>query len=109
MRCSKCGTESPDTERFCPVCGHKLQSERPNAPETPTTENAGPRPADEPRRLLDFQGWTTPRRGLGRYLEACLYAVILVAGVTYCLLSGRTWPLYPLIAGLALVAWLRRL
>lgn len=60
-------------------------------------------------RLLDFQGWTSPLRGLGPYVEACLYAGILAVAVASCLLTGVLWPLYPLLALLAVVAWLRRL
>jgi len=108
MRCSKCGAESPDNTRFCPVCGNKLQSDWAAGSDSPDLDNAGPRPENAPRHLLDFQGWAKPRR-VGRYLEASLYAVVLLAGVTYSLVSGRTWVLYPLIAVLALAAWLRRL
>ncbi|KHK03071.1 zinc ribbon domain-containing protein [Desulfovibrio sp. TomC] len=60
-------------------------------------------------RLLDFQGWTSPLRGLGPYVEACLYAGVLAVAVTACLLTGVLWPLYPLLALLAAAAWLRRL
>jgi hypothetical protein len=60
-------------------------------------------------RLLDFQGWSSPLRGLGPYLEACLYGGLLAAGVGVCLLTGVLWPLYPLLAVLAVAAWLRRL
>lgn len=106
MRCNKCGEENPDAARFCTVCGHKLQSDHhpgaespeSSAPETPST-----------RPLLDFQGWTRPGRGLGPYLEACIYAVILIGAVVWCLADQITWPLYPILAILALVAWLRRL
>ena len=70
-------------------------------------------PQDEASRqashLLDFQGWTSPLRGLGPYLEACLYAGVLAVAVVVCLALGVLWPLYPLLAVLALVAGLRRL
>jgi len=108
MRCNKCGAEAPDSDRFCPVCGHKLQSGHAGEASSPETdENAQVSP--DTHRLLDFQGWTRPGRGSGRYVEACLYAVILLAGVVWCLKNDLTWPLYPLIAVLALTAWLRRL
>lgn len=106
MRCSKCGTPNPDAARFCSVCGHKLQSDRQPAAETPEADPASPASSRPP---LTFQGWTSPGRGSGRYLEACLYAVILMAGVIWCLYHHITWPLYPLLAALALVAWWRRL
>ncbi len=109
MQCVKCGAENPDTERFCGVCGHKLQSGR-----QPGAEGAGQGggeggAAGQSRRLLDFQGWAGSERGFGPYIEASAYAVVLVAGVAWCLAAGVLWPLYPLIAVLALVAWLRRL
>lgn len=108
MRCNKCGAESPDRIRFCPVCGHKLQSEREAHEDAPGTPDAdGPaRPAS---RLLDFQGWARPSRGSGRYVEACLYAALLGGGVAWCLYAGLLWPLYPLVAVCGLAAWLRRL
>ncbi len=108
MRCNKCGTQSPDTVRFCPVCGHKLQSDREsreNAPD-PGDGTDTPNPVS---RLLDFQGWADPRRGRGRYLEACAYAAVLAGGVAWYLATGILWPLYPLVAVCGLAAWLRRL
>lgn len=73
-------------------------------------EVAPDRRADrESSHLLDFQGWASPLRGLGPYLEACLYAGALGAGVAVCLWTGVLWPLYPLLAVLAGLAWLRRL
>jgi hypothetical protein len=109
MRCNKCGTESPDSLRFCPVCGNKLQSDRQPGTGSTDAEDTPGGPDGSSRRLLDFQGWARSGRGSGRYIEACLYAVILVAGVVWCLKTDLTWPLYPLIAGLGLAAWLRRL
>ena len=70
-------------------------------------------PQDEASRraasLLDFQGWRSPLGGLGPYLEACLYAGVLAVAVGVCLWLGLLWPLYPLMAVLAVAAWLRRL
>lgn len=108
MRCNKCGAESPDRIRFCPVCGHKLQSGRENHEDAPDEAGTGdaPRPAS---RLLDFQGWARPGRGGGRYVEACVYAALLGGGVAWFLYSGVQWPLYPLVALCALAVWLRRL
>jgi hypothetical protein len=106
MRCTKCGLPNPDDARFCENCGHKLQSDRHAGPPPPGPEDT---PGQDARRLLDFQGWARSGRGSGSYVEACVYAVILVAGVVWCLADGVTWPLYPLIAILALAAWLRRL
>ena len=110
MRCNKCGSEIPDEERFCPICGHKLQSDRLSGGEAPEGQDGTPGPGgDRPSRLLDFQGWSRPERGIGPYVEACAYAVILAAGVAACLAAGVYWPLYPLLAVLGLVAWRRRL
>jgi hypothetical protein len=110
MRCNKCGSDIPDAERFCPICGHKLQSDR--SPAGGEAGEDGAAASDTPgasRRLLVFQGWSKPGRGSGPYIEACVYAVLLAAGVVWCLVSGVLWPLYPLIAVLGLAAWLRRL
>lgn len=109
MRCNKCGTQSPDSVRFCPVCGHKLQSDRQPGTEGADTEGHAGNPEGSSRRLLDFQGWSRSGRGSGRYVEACLYAVVLLVGVVLCLKNDLTWPLYPLLAALGLAAWLRRL
>lgn len=108
MRCSKCGTQSPDATRFCPVCGNKLQSDRSPGPGGDDGTAAGGQ-TEPPRRLLDFQGWVSPRRGLGPFIEASVYAAALLAAVVVCVVYGHFWPLYPVIAVLALVAWLRRL
>jgi len=119
MLCNKCGTELPDDARFCPVCGRKLQSGRlvggggdgmgeTDDPSASARMNASTDAEGEPR-LLEFQGWTEPKRGIGPYVEACVYAMILAGGVTWCLLIGILWPLYPLLGILGLTAWLRRL
>ncbi len=108
MRCTKCGTASPDETRFCPVCGHKLQSDR-QAGEGEQASPGDPAGRRDGSRLLDFQGWTRPGRGLGPYVEACVLAVILGGGAAACLLTGTVWPLYPLVGLCGLVIWLRRL
>ena len=72
----------------------------------PDAANPNARPDS---RLLDFQGWKNPLFGLGPYFEACLYAAVLAVAVAVCLAVGVLWPLYPLLAILALVAGLRRL
>lgn len=80
---------------------------RPRKPElAPDKARPAPRPDS---RLLDFQGWKNPLFGLGPYFEACLYAGVLAVAVAVCLAVGVLWPLYPLLAVLALIAWLRRL
>jgi hypothetical protein len=35
MRCNKCGGDNPDDRRFCQTCGHKLQSGRSAAEDSP--------------------------------------------------------------------------
>lgn len=109
MRCSKCGAELPDQTRFCPVCGHKLQSDRLSGEEEPAAPDGPASGRDVPPRLLDFQGWSRPGRGLGPYVEACLLAVILAGGAALCLYAQVLWPLYPLVGLCGLAIWLRRL
>ena len=104
MRCSKCGEALPDDTRFCPVCGHKLQSGR----EASGGEPAASGEAPPTRGVLRFQGWLAPERGSGPYIEACLYALILTAGVIWYLVTGVSWPLYLLFVVVTLLAWLRR-
>ena len=106
MRCNKCGTESPDATRFCPVCWHKLQSDR-LAGENESGD--GPEGHAEGSRLLDFQGWARPGRGLGPYVEASILALLLAGAAVVCQLAGVLWPLYPAVALCGLILWLRRL
>ena len=80
---------------------------RPQKPEL--APDAAPPDTRPDARLLDFQGWKNPLFGLGPYFEACLYAGVLAVAVVVCLALGVLWPLYPLLAVLALVAGLRRL
>ena len=80
---------------------------RPQKPELAPDAAGSDARADS--RLLDFQGWKNPLFGLGPYFEACLYAGVLAVAVVVCLALGVLWPLYPLLAVLALVAGLRRL
>ena len=87
--------------------GLAVGESRPQKPELASDKT---RPDIRPdSRLLDFQGWKNPLFGLGPYFEACLYAAVLAVAVAACLAVGVLWPLYPLLAVLALVAWLRRL
>lgn len=108
MRCTKCGAQNPDIERFCLTCGHKLQSGRQTGAND-TDENGDDATAPSGSRLLDFQGWDKADRGLAPYIEACVYGLVLVAGVGWYLYTSLLWPLYPLLALCALAAWLRRL
>ncbi|OLN26084.1 hypothetical protein DVDV_2882 [Desulfovibrio sp. DV] len=103
------GTASP--EQPARPAG-KPDASRPGAPASQAEARESARPSEAQRqnsRLLDFQGWTSPLRGLGPYVEACLYAGVLAVAVPVCLLTGVMWPLYPLLAILAVTAWLRRL
>ncbi|EFL49435.1 conserved hypothetical protein [Solidesulfovibrio fructosivorans JJ]] len=111
MRCNKCGANIPDNQRFCPVCGHKLQSGHQSGALEPdgSEDTGGAARGNGTSRLLDFQGWARTGRGLGRYIEACAYGTLLVAGVAWYVYSGMFWPLYPILAICALAAWLRRL
>lgn len=92
------------------IRGDAEASESPTRPQKPElAPDAASPDARSDARLLDFQGWKNPLFGLGPYFEACLYAGVLAVAVVVCLALGVLWPLYPLLAVLALVAWLRRL
>ena len=112
MLCTKCGVEIADAKRFCPACGHKLQSGRQAAGES-GGESGGPAKSDadggDAPGLLQYQGWGERERSMGALGEACVYAAILAGGVGACLWFGLLWPLYPLVGVLALTAWVRRL
>jgi hypothetical protein len=88
------------------VCGHKLQSDR-LAGENESGD--GPDGRAEGSRLLDFQGWSRPGRGLGPYVEASVLALLLAGAAVVCQLTGVLWPLYPAVALCGLILWLRRL
>ena len=90
--------------------GRREAQQDPARPQKPELAPDAASPEARPdSRLLDFQGWKNPLFGLGPYFEACLYAGVLAVAVAVCLTMGLLWPLYPLLAVLALVAWLRRL
>jgi len=100
--CTGCGTKNDDEARFCEACGRKLQSSR---RATPVDGSPG-------RTLSRFrhQGLAPGTRiSLRRMVEAWIY-VLLLAGVgVVCVLREVWWPLYPAVAVLGLIAWLRRI
>ncbi|BAH73536.1 zinc ribbon domain-containing protein [Solidesulfovibrio magneticus] len=101
------GEARGDTAAWTPGLDAGEGRPRPQKPElAPDKASPDARPDS---RLLDFQGWKNPLFGLGPYFEACLYAGVLAVAVVVCLAVGVLWPLYPLLAVLALIAWLRRL
>ncbi len=132
MICNKCGTENDDDQRFCVVCGHKLRSrERGAEPdsETPFGQDdpaSGPGPdifegAKEPTAeasgahgtagsqvFLEPMGMDR-RPSLGGLAFAWTLALLLAGAAAWSVFTGVTWPLYPLTAAVALLAWLRKL
>lgn len=101
ITCTKCGEQSPDDTRFCPRCNKKLQSAFQAAtPETPT---------DTPLGAFKHKGVSADQwKSLKRMLEAWGYVLVLAAVATGCFLTRTWWPIYPTVAVLGLLAWLRR-
>ncbi len=132
MICNKCGAENDDDQRFCVVCGHKLRSrERGAEPdsETPVGQEDSASgaetdifdPAKEPTaNESGTQGTTVSqvflkpmgmdrRPSLGGLAFAWALALLLAGATAWSAFTGVTWPLYPLTAAVALLAWLRKL
>lgn len=99
--CTKCGAKNSDDTLACARCGNKLQS--------PRRACADPAPADAP--LEPFRGQRLSPdllRSLRRMLEAWVYVLVLGGVAAACLSYRVWWPLYPTVAGMALLLWLRR-
>lgn len=101
ITCTKCGGKNSDDTRFCAQCGHKLQSSRQAAPDGP--------PLDEPLAPFAHQGLSPDlMRTLKRMAEAWVYLLLLGAVGAGCAWYQVWWPLYPAVALLGLLIWLRR-
>lgn len=99
--CTKCGAKSSDETLVCGHCGNKLQSSR--------RVSMNPTPANAPLERFHHQGLSPDiLRSLKRMLEAWGY-VLLLGGVAAGCISYRVWwPLYPTVAVIVLLLWLRR-
>ncbi len=49
------------------------------------------------------------RSELWRMVEAWGYVAVVLAALGACLYTGRLWPLYPAVAVVALLLWLRKI
>ncbi|NMC49297.1 MAG: zinc ribbon domain-containing protein [Desulfovibrio sp.] len=132
MICNKCGTENDDDQRFCVVCGHKLRSRErgaepdseppfgqedsasgpePDIPEgakEPTAKESGTHGTTVSQVFLEPMGMDR-RPSLGGLAFAWALALLLAVAAAWSAFTGVTWPLYPLTAAVALLAWLRKL
>ncbi|MDD4952146.1 MAG: zinc-ribbon domain-containing protein [Desulfovibrionaceae bacterium] len=102
IRCTKCGTQNNDDDRFCCKCGQKLQSER----RPPSSKQAG-----EVRFLekLSIVNLLAGRAMLKKCLETWIYCLAVLFAALYSVFL-RSW--LPLVLGVAvvgLVAWLRKI
>lgn len=103
ITCTKCGEKNSDDTRFCTRCNWKLQSSRQEAADNET-------PADRPLSAFRHQGIPVDvRRDLLRLIEASGYALVLAGVAGACWWYRVWWPLYPAVAVLALLVFLRRL
>lgn len=100
--CTGCGTRNHDESRFCEKCGKKLQSDY--RPVEQGDDSCGP--------LTRFQhNGVAPdlKNDLMRMLEAWGYVLLLGGVATGCYFYKTWWPMYPAIALIALVIWLRKI
>jgi hypothetical protein len=102
ITCTKCGGKSPDDTLACPKCGNKLQSSRRAAPDNGAVANA----PLEPFRHHGVPGDLL--RSLKRMLEAWAYVLILAGVAAACIVHRIWWPLYPAVALIALLLWVRK-
>ena len=101
ITCNKCGAKNSDETRFCERCKNKLQSARQIVP---TGESLEP-------PLESFRHRGVPedsRRTLMRMIEAWGYVLLLAGVAAGCAVTETWWPLYPTVAVLGLLLWLRR-
>ncbi|WP_316897042.1 zinc-ribbon domain-containing protein [Pseudodesulfovibrio indicus] len=102
ITCTKCGGKNSDDTRFCARCGNKLQSSRKAGPDAP--------PPEEPLEPFAHQGLSPDLlRTLKRMAEAWVYLLLLGAVAAGCAFYEVWWPLYPAVALLGLLIWLRRI
>jgi hypothetical protein len=102
ITCTKCGAKSPDDTLACPRCGNKLQSSRRAAPSQAD-------PTDMPLEPFRHDGVSGDlMRSLKRMLEAWAYVLILAGVATACIVYKIWWPLYPAVALIALLLWVRK-
>ncbi|WP_285906293.1 zinc-ribbon domain-containing protein [Pseudodesulfovibrio pelocollis] len=102
ITCTGCGKRNADEARFCEECGRKLQSSR----------RANPADDSSGRPLSPFrhQGIDPlARASLWRMVEAWAYVLVLGGVAAVCLVREMWWPMYPAVALLGLIAWLRRI
>lgn len=101
ITCTKCGTKNSDETLACVRCGNKLQSSRRAAP--------SPDAGDSPLEPFRHEGVPCDlMRFLKRMLEAWTYALLLGGVAAACIVYKIWWPLYPAVALIALLLWLRK-
>ncbi|QLA14932.1 zinc-ribbon domain-containing protein [Desulfolutivibrio sulfoxidireducens] len=130
MICNKCGAENDNDQRFCAVCGHKLRSRErlaePDPAKSPDQDGSvsGDGPGAGGAREAGEGSGTPDDAGAGVFLEplamgrlpsfgglafAWALALLLAGAALWSAFTGISWPLYPLTAIVALLAWLRGL
>jgi len=99
--CNKCGVKNSDETLYCTKCNNKLQSSR--------QVIVPDRPVEAPLEKLTASGMNSDAwRSFKRLIEAWLYVLLLAGVVTLCAMERIWWPLYPAVAVLGLIVWLRR-
>ncbi|WP_419784987.1 zinc-ribbon domain-containing protein [Pseudodesulfovibrio sp.] len=102
ITCTRCGGKNADDNRFCEQCGNKLQSlSRAGSP-----VELSDRPSDP---LTRIQNNGKPSPALARMFEAWIYILLLTVAAAICAWKDVWWPLYPTVAVIGIVAWLRKI
>ncbi len=125
MICNRCGAENDDGNRFCADCGHKLRSrERDEALGGEAAGDAealgrgrdtagegsssGHGPGRDSSVFLSLLGGGRPPVW-GKLGLAWVVSLLLAAAAVWSIAAEVYWPLYPLTALAAILAWRRKL
>ena len=87
MRCSACGRDNPEGNRFCAGCGQAL-APTPSPPVAP----AAPRPTDRPpgAAASPLSRWIEYAKS-GEWMQNRLLTIVLAALLVYSLFLGNPW------------------
>lgn len=100
ITCTRCGHANDDRELVCVSCGKKIQS----CHYVPPVEEERNQLERLNTRQLPPDVW----RNLKRMAEAWAYLTLLGAVAAGCWHYRVWWPLYPAVAVIGLIMWVRR-
>ncbi len=99
--CTGCGGNNQDDARFCFQCGRKLQSDFTAGPDSGGSFFLQEHIPERFREMLD--------EGVGKYVEAWLYILVLVVTAIACMWENDYRALYVAAPLAGLIAWLRKI